>query len=62
MWLMASDVCAVAECLLILVGCPKRRKRGCRRLVAIGGRDGAAAASREVSHTRYHDEVYESRW
>ena len=56
MWLMAAVVCGVAECLLILVSCPKKKKRGCRRLVIIRGRDGAATASRERFRThRNHD-------
>ena len=28
MWLMAAVVCGVAECLLILVSCPKKKGRG----------------------------------
>ena len=35
------------------VSSPKKKKRGCRRLVIIRGRDGAATVSREkVSHTQ----------
>ena len=52
MWLMAAVVYGAAECLVVLVSCPKKKKRGCRRLVIIRGRDGAATVSREkVSHT-----------
>ena len=28
MWLVAAVVCGVAECLLILVGCPKKGRGG----------------------------------
>ena len=40
---MAAVVCGAATCMLLLVSYPKERKRGCRRLVTIRGRDGAAA-------------------
>ena len=50
---MAAVVCGAATCMLILVSRPKKKKRGCRRLVVIRGRDGAATVSREkVSHTQ----------
>ena len=41
----------------------KKRKRGCRRLVATHGRDGVAAASREWFHTQetmMSDDAYAS--
>ena len=45
---MLCGVCVVGR-----VGGPKKKKRGCRRLVIVRGRDGATAVSREkVSHTQ----------
>jgi len=40
-------------CVVGRVGGPKKKKRGCRRLVIIRGRDGATTFPREkVSHTQ----------
>ena len=44
--------CCVASVLLGVWEVRKKRKRGCRRLVAIRDRDGAAAASREWFRTQ----------
>ena len=56
------DCCVLCGvCVVGRVGGPKKRKRGCRRLVAIHGRDGAAAASHEwfrTQETMMSDDAY----
>ena len=47
------DCCVLCGvCVVGRVGGPKKRKEGCRRLVAIHGRDGATAAPREWFRTQ----------
>ena len=61
MGIRLASACGAAEAFP--VGPPKKRKRGCRRLVAIHGRDGAAAACREMFRTQetmMRDDAYAS--
>ena len=49
-WLKAAVVRGAAECLFVLVGCPKKKTRGCRRLVIIRDRDATVSRERFRTH------------